>query len=170
YTVEQEQRLLDRGKRYMRYGPAYLNDCREARNSSGFGFYRRPAEAMYYWHYQATSGDPFYDFDATARDWCAAYPGPDAPIPTLDWESIREGIDDMRYIATLKALAERAQDGTAPQQAAADAALAELEAVLTLDDTVAPTRYAEDLSHEEYAALRTRLIEQILALREALGE
>ncbi len=170
YTLEQEQRLLERGKRYMRYGPAYLNDCREARNSSGFGFYRRPAEAMYYWHYQAYNGDPFYDFDGTARDWCAAYPGEDGPIPTLDWESIREGIDDMRYMATLKALAERAEEGTAAQQAAAQQALAELEAVLTLDETIAPTRYAEDLSHEEYANLRTRLIEQILTLREALGE
>lgn len=170
YTVEQEQALLARGKRYMRYGPAYLNDCRQARNSSGFGFYRRPAEAMYYWHYQALSGDPFNDFDGTARDWCAAYPGEDGPIPTLDWESIREGIDDMRYIATLKALAARAQAGTAAQQAAATTALAELEAVLTLDDTIAPTRYAEHLTNEQYEALRARLVEQILALREALGE
>ncbi len=45
YSSEQEQRLLAREKRYMRYGPAYLNDCRKARNTSGFGFYRRPAEA-----------------------------------------------------------------------------------------------------------------------------
>lgn len=170
YTVEQEQRLLERGKRYMRYGPAYLNDCRQARNSSGLGFYRRPAEAMYYWHYQALSGDPFYDFDGTARDWCAAYPGPDGPIPTLDWESIREGIDDMRYIATLKAFAEHARQGDADARAAADAALTELEAVLTLDDTIAPTRYAESLSDDEYSALRTRLIDSILAMQEALGE
>ena len=170
YSVEQEQALLERGKRYMRYGPAYLNNCRQARNSSGFGFYRRPAEAMFYWHYQAINGDPFYDFDGTARDWCAAYPGPDGPVPTMDWESIREGIDDMRYIATLKALAARAQAGNAAQQAAAQASLAELDAVLTLDETVSPTRYVEELSNEEYDALRGRLVTQILALREALGE
>ena len=170
YSVEQEQRLLASGKRYMRYGSAYLNNCRQARNSSGFGFYRRPAEAMFYWHYQAYNGNPFYDFDGTARDWCSAYPGPDGPIPTMDWESIREGIDDMRYIATLKALAARAQAGNAAQQAAAQAALAELDAVLTLDETISPTRYVEELSNAEYDALRARLITQILALREALGE
>jgi len=168
YTVEQEQRLLERGKRYMRYGSAYLNDCRRARNSSGFGFYRRPAEAMYYWHYQAYNGDPYYDFDGTARDWCCAYPGEDGPVPTMDWEAIREGIDDMRYIATLKALAARAEQGNAEQRAAAEAALAELDAVLSIDETEAPTAYAEDLSHDDYASLRSRLIARILALREVL--
>lgn len=171
YTAEQEQALLARGKRYMRYGSAYLNDCRRARNSSGLGFYRRPAEAMYYWHYQAYNGDPYNDFDGTARDWCAAYPGEDGEqIPTLDWEAIREGIDDMRYIATLKSLAARAAEGTAAQRAASERALAELNAVLSIGEGVNQTSYAEDLSDEEYAGLRTRLIEQILALRTALGE
>lgn len=168
YSVEQERKLLERGKRYMRYGSACVNDCRRARNSSGFGFYRRPAEAMYYWHYQAYNGDPYYDFDGIARDWCSAYPGEDGPVPTMDWEAIREGIDDMRYIATLKALAERAQAGTAAQKAKATEALAELEAVLSADDGVNQYSWAEDLSHEEYANLRKRLIDQILALQEVL--
>lgn len=170
YTAEQEERLLASGKRYMRYGPAYLYSCRQARNSSGLGFYRRPAEAMYYWHYQHAVGDPYNDFDGTSRDHCAAYPGEDGPIPTLDWESIREGVDDMRYIATLKSLAARAEQGNAAQQAAAAAALGELDAVLSLTDAVNQYSYGEDLSDEEYAALRTRLIDHILALRTALAE
>lgn len=171
YTAEQEEALLARGKRYMRYGSAYLNDCRRARNSSGLGFYRRPAEAMYYWHYQHYSGDPYNDFDGTSRDHCAAYPGANGePIPTLDWESIREGIDDMRYIATLKALAARAAQGTAAQRAVGERARAELDAVLSVGEGVNQYSYAEHLSDEEYAGLRTRLIEQILALQAALGE
>lgn len=169
YTVEQEQRLLARGKRYMRYGPAYLNDARKARTCAGFGFYRRPAEAMYYWHYQAYNGDPFNDFDGTARDWCAAYPGPDGElIPTLDWEGIREGIDDMRYIATVKKLAARAQGGNAAQQAAAQAALAELDAVLGMDYGVNQYTYGERLSDEEFHNLRRRLADSIIRLLQVL--
>lgn len=164
YTAEEEQRLLARGKCYMRYGSAYHNSCRRARSSSGLGFYRRPAEAMYYWHYQAYNCDPFNDFDGAARDWCAAYPGPDGPIPTLDWEAIREGVDDMRYIATLKALASRTGQGNAAQQQAAQKALAELEAVLGVDDGISQSGYAEDLSDDEFNDLRRRLAVQIQAL------
>jgi len=170
YTVEQEQKLLAAGKRYMRYGSSYVNDCRKSRNNCGFGFYKRPAEAMYFWHYQAYNGDPFNDLDGDARDWCAAYPGPDGtPIPTMDWEAHREGIDDMRYIATLKQLAAKAEQGEAGQKPAAEQALAELQAVLATDDTITQTRWAESLTHDQYNALRWRLAQQILALQEVLG-
>ena len=167
YTIEQEQRLLARGKHYMRYGSSYLNDCRKARNSCGFGFYRRPAEAMYYWHYQYPVGDPFNDFDGDSRDWCAVYPGPDGTlIPTMDWESLREGVDDMRYIATLKKLAARAEKGNAAQQQAASKARAELTAVLATEEETKVNQYdfAVTLSHDDYNNLRRRLADQIVEL------
>ena len=38
------------------------------------------------------------------------YPDPDkGPIPTIGWEAVREGIDDFRYLSTLKRLAEKAK-------------------------------------------------------------
>ncbi len=169
YTLEQEQRLLARGKRYMRYGSAYLNDCRKARSSCGFGFYRRPAEAMYYWHYQALTGDPFNDFDGDARDWCAVYPGPNGTlIPTMDWESLREGVDDLRYIATLKQLAARAEKGNEAQKRAAAKARAELVAVLASDveTNTKQSTFAENLSHDHYNNLRRRLADRIVELIE----
>ena len=173
YTVEQEQRLLARGKRYFRYGSAYLNDCRKARNTCGFGFYRRPAEAMYYWHYQAYVGDPLNDFDGDSRDWCATYPGPDgALIPTMDWESLREGVDDLRYIATLKQLAAHAEKGNDSQKRAAAKARAELAAVLASDEeaNTKQSSFADNLSHDDYNNLRHRLADRIVELMEALGE
>lgn len=171
YTVEQERKLLASGKRYLRYGSAYLNDCRKARNTSGLAFYRRPAEAMYYWHYQCPVADPENDFDGGSRDWCAAYPGPGTEqIPTMDWEAIREGLDDLRYVATLKALGARAAKGTPAQQAAAARAEAELQAILALDaESVSQYTWAETLTHDEYEGLRGRLTEQILALQRVLG-
>jgi hypothetical protein len=171
YTLEQEQRLLARGKRYFRYGSAYLNDCRKARNSCGFGFYRRPAEAMYYWHYQALTGNPFDDFDGDARDWCAVYPGADGTlIPTMDWESLREGVDDLRYIATLKQLAARAEKGNETQKQAAAKARAELAAVLASDveTNTKQSAFAENLSHDDYNNLRRRLANRIVELVKTL--
>ncbi len=164
YTADQEAKLLTRGKRYMRYGSAYLNNARKARNSCGLGFYRRPAEAMFYWHYQATNGDPFNDFDGTARDWCAAYPGPDgALIPTIDWESLREGVDDMRYIATLKHYA--ALVAKTPQgKPIAARALKTLAEVLGGDDRVNQYTFRDDLSDDAYHALRRRLADAIVEL------
>jgi hypothetical protein len=171
YAPDQEAKLLAQPKRYMRYGSSYVNDCRRARNNCGLGFYKRPAEAMYFWHYQCYNGDPFNDLDGDARDWCAAYPGPDGtPIPTMDWESHREGIDDMRYIATLKQLAAKAAKGTAAQKKASATALAELQAVMDTDNCITQTRWAESLSHEEYNNLRWRLAQQIVALQKALAK
>ena len=170
YTQEQEAKLLARGKRYMRYGSAYLNDARKARNSCGFGFYRRPAEAMFYWHYQAYNGSPYNDFDGNARDWCAAYPGENGElIPTIDWESLREGVDDMRYIATLKhyaALAAKTPNG----KTAADKALKVLDEVLGGDDRVNQYTFRDDLSDDQYTAMRRRLADAIVALMEAAQE
>lgn len=165
YTAAEEAALLAKDKRYMRYGPAYLNSARKARNSCGFGFYRRPAEAMYYWHYQCYQGDPNNDFDGTCRDHCAAYPGKDGrPIPTIDWEALREGVDDMKYIATLKHYAARAA-GTPHGKAAADSALATLADVLGGDDRVNQYTFREDLSDDAYHALRRRLVDAILTLK-----
>ncbi|MBT3289894.1 MAG: DUF4091 domain-containing protein [Victivallales bacterium] len=170
YTAEQETALLAKGKRYMRYGSAYLNDARKARNSCGLGFYRRPAEAMFYWHYQCYQGQPTNDFDGTCRDHCAAYPGEDGiPVPTIDWESLREGVDDMRYIATLKHYAALA--ARKPQaKGAAASALKTLQTVLGGDDRVNQGSFRDDLGHDEYHALRRQLVDAILELRAALGD
>ncbi len=171
YTREQEQKLLARGKRYMRYGSAYLNDPRKARNTCGFGFYRRPAEAMFYWHYQAYVGDPFNDFDGGSRDWCAAYPGPNGElIPTTDWEGLREGVDDMRYIATLKHYAALAAK-TPAGKAASARALKVLNEVLAPDDpNQSAYTFRSDLSDDEFHALRRKLVDAILELRNVVGE
>ena len=164
YSAEQEAKLLARGKRYMRYGSAYLNNPRKARSSSGFGFYRRPAEAMFYWHYQAYRGDPFNDFDGGSRDWCAAYPGSNGElIPTTDWEGLREGVDDMKYIATLKhyaTLAARRPNG----KTAAERALRTLSDVLNGGDDLRQTAFRDELSDDEFHGLRRKLVDEILEL------
>ena len=38
----------------------------------------------------------------TERNEMYTYPGLNGPIPTIQWEGVREGIDDLRYLQTLK--------------------------------------------------------------------
>jgi hypothetical protein len=51
------------------------------------------------------SGDPYNDFDSAEgnpyRDMMTVYPSSDGSIPTLEWEALREGYNDMRYLTTL---------------------------------------------------------------------
>ncbi len=46
-----------------------------------------------------TQGPSFYDdFDGPRQEHNTLYPGADGPVRTLQWESLREGIDDSRYL------------------------------------------------------------------------
>ena len=51
--------------------------------------------------YQHSEGSPWNDFDGRYRDHMFTYPTIDGVIDTLAWEGFREGVDDMRYLATL---------------------------------------------------------------------
>ena len=47
----------------------------------------------------------FNDLDGRGNDHCVVYPGNGMDlIPTIQWESLREGIDDYKYIAMLETL------------------------------------------------------------------
>ena len=81
------------------------------------------------WTFVRPKGDPFDDFDGAQsrepKDACIAYPSPgdEAPLPTLQWEGIRQGIDDYRYLWTLQELARQADRG---KREAAEQVLGEL--------------------------------------------
>jgi len=91
----------------------YTNACREypdvMRFKGGFFFWKTGATGQYDWAYQSPRGNPYDDLDGI--DWCAAYPGDDGPIPTIEWEALREGIDDFRYVYTLEHAIARAREG-----------------------------------------------------------
>ena len=56
------------------------------------------------WEYHSVSGSPYTDLDYNTTDWC--YNFPENKIHkggfSLDYESLREGVDDLRYICTLE--------------------------------------------------------------------
>jgi hypothetical protein len=162
---EQMQDVLNRGKVFMRYGNANNYNPRISRTVSGFGFWRIPASAMYYWHYQYVKGDPFNTLDTERRDYIASYPTPEGPVNSIDIEAIREGIDDLNYIYTLQQLMDKAKKAGKGGLAKAG------EAVLDEITTCIPSYNQYDfegIPNEKYHEWRLRMAQEIMKIQAAL--
>ena len=70
------------------------------------------------WHWNAAAGDPYYALDCREDDyaWCNATPDGKL-IPWIEFERLREGLDDYRRLLTLARLAKE-KAGTPAAQAA----------------------------------------------------
>ena len=154
----------------------YTNACREypavVRFKAGFFFWKTRATGQFYWAYHSPQGDPYDDLDGI--DWCVAYPGDGRPVPTIEWEALREGIDDFRYVYSLElAIAKARADGSTEAASSADEAgrlLDELRDEIVADleeyqrrglnfhtDSIWPA--------EKYDAWRKRIAQMIVRLK-----
>lgn len=127
--------------------------------------------------------NPYYDESLGAvnpkqnRDMMYTYPSRHGPIPTLQWEATREGIDDVRYLATLRFWVDRSRDVALTPELAhairrARTLLNRLTRPFTEDrpEKTGQYRYGRDLTAADFAELRHRVIERILELRSLLAE
>jgi hypothetical protein len=89
----------------------YPNNALTAKNMSytryvfGFGAWRLGVDGIVPWTFQMSqgcNGNPFTVLDGP--EVMVAYPGIKGPIPTPTWETIRDGINDYKYIYLLKRL------------------------------------------------------------------
>jgi len=106
--------------------------------------------------YMHSFGHAWDDWDhATYRDLNMAYPTVNGVIPTIQWEGYREGYDDLRYLATLENLVDKAKrlDGLVGETARA----AHLW-MLRIDPDATPLD-----------AIRAGIIGRILGIREAVA-
>jgi len=84
---------------------------------TGWLFWKTKADGQVSWTFVRPFEDPFNDFDGSRqnsvepKDQCTVYPHLARPneadsivgiIPTIQWEAIREGINDYRYLSTLR--------------------------------------------------------------------
>ncbi len=101
----------------------YSNCTREypavMRFKAGFHHWKSRATGQFYWHYRAAGRSAFCDFDSGPGDHITSYPGVDGPVPTIQWECHREGIDDARYAYTLELLLDACKDTASPKLRAA---------------------------------------------------
>jgi len=109
--AEQRKRTADAGDRLWFYGSGCYTgqDGNTIANRfiTGFLFWKSGAEAEWSWTFLRSKGDVHDDFDGDehreAKEACIVYPSTagGAPTPTLQWEGIREGIDDYCTIHTI---------------------------------------------------------------------
>lgn len=74
-----------------------------------FGFYAEKIRAegvgqwAYQWPHPAAKNESLYsELKYEQYGWYYTCPSSRGPLPTIGWEGVREGIDDARYIATLR--------------------------------------------------------------------
>ena len=123
------------------------------------------------WIYRSYNGMPYDSFDADPLRNHAVYPGPDGiTVPSLDYERMRMGLDDLAYLNTLEQLLAQSRDepGNAQAVAEAEAFLARLDGMIKIDrEYYRRTGSGENRNwpHEQYDLLRDEVIGLILDLR-----
>jgi len=152
----------------------YSNCTREypavMRFKAGFHHWKARATGQFYWHYRAPSRSAFCDFDAGPGDHVTSYPGVNGPVPSIQWECHREGIDDARYAYTLELLIDVCKDAAATRKAAA--VLESIRKQLQIDLHYYEKQYGNDLAFHylsdwppaQYDRSRRAIAEAIIAL------
>ena len=143
------------------------------RFSSGYWFWkmvRLGVRGKMEWMYRGYNGMPFNNFDAAPVRAHAVYPGPDgAAIPSLDYERMRIGLDDLAYLYTLERVIEdsRADPEKVAAVATAEAYLHKLDGMLE-DDM---NKYRDPATKDDYQwpvarydEVRAEVIDLILQL------
>lgn len=141
---------------------------RGARMTWGFGFWKSGFKTLIPWIYQASIGDPWNYLDGTSMDFFNRAAPDGEPIPVALWEAYREGIDDGRYVYTLRQLAARARQHGGPAAKLAAEAERELEYVWDAIEVQEKYKYDGLWSGRDFDAYRWLLASKILALEEAL--
>jgi hypothetical protein len=115
----------------------YSNGTREypavARFKSGLFFWKTQARGQLYWAYMNQRGDALNDFDTASSDHCAVYFKSDEIIPTIQWEGIRQGINDFKYLYTLEDAIRHAPESKKAEVAKAEKLLAEINKKTVID-------------------------------------
>jgi hypothetical protein len=88
----------------------------------------------YTWHFNVAAGDPYYPLDCREDDYCWVNVSPSGDlIPSLSFEQNREGIDDYRYMLTLKRLCK--ENAGSPTAQTGEALLTSILAGIQLEST-----------------------------------
>jgi len=102
FSKEDIDEIKKKNKRFYFYSGVYSNPLR-VRYTTGYYFYFVGADALYYWVYNWQKGNGYFDLDNDERETGAVICSETGDIiSTIWWESLREGVDDLRYLMTLE--------------------------------------------------------------------
>lgn len=188
-----EGRVRKNTKREWYYWQIMKERPKTARLMSGFFLWKSKLDGIFPFCYQTMNiEDPYDDF--TPWEWAGlkwrphlvTYPSKEGPIDTLQWEACREGIDDMKYIATLEDTIRRLRnlravlrlksmgnDGEDPRVARIDRIIADSEKVLKeIDAKIDPDclKALEKLTEKDLVDFRAEIVREIVKGVKALEE
>ncbi|MCS6860004.1 MAG: hypothetical protein NZT92_06770 [Abditibacteriales bacterium] len=191
-TDQREAERLDDGLDVRVYGAGFVNDelIRHTKASGDvfalynggstcdpnpaadrffFGVYAwaTKAQGVFQWAYQWGEGNPLDERDAASHDWCYTFPvGKTFCAPTLNWEAVREGINDWRYLLAVERLAQG--NGKVAQKASKILSQAK-SAIDAFLKTNTHTRYGDSPSPYPYERLVAQhSAERLIKLRKQL--
>ncbi len=152
------------------YWPSWTQRPNVNRVMSGFFLWASGMDGAFPHQYMALSehfNDVYDDFDNAGvpeRDMMTAYPSASGPIPTTQWEAMREGIDDLRYVATLEHALSQLPEGHELRK------LVQTQLRALLADYIEPARFFDPQFSDEYTPAkfnedRERVIRWIQSVR-----
>ncbi|NLZ63260.1 MAG: hypothetical protein GX902_05575 [Lentisphaerae bacterium] len=175
YHFEPE-RILEDCKRDGAHFWWYTNAAREypdcTRYKAGFFQYKCQATGQLYWAYDNQRNDPFNDFDSTNDHLSIIYIGKKI-YSTIQWEGIREGLDDLRYAYLLDDLV-AAAPADSPEAKYGKAVQERIKTETVTDLDVFKEKFGEDIAihqqclwePEKFDELRDATIQAILKLKQ----
>lgn len=148
---------------YTNYG--FMQDCNEYSNRHMLGLmnFRIKATGAWSWTFMRPKKSPYNDFDGSGyseeKDACTAYPTPDKKgvISTLQWEAIRQGVYDYRYLCLWQNLVNAAKGNPAKAAAAAESEKLVNKAISDISWTA--REFA--IKNDELRSLRSLLVAEI---------
>ena len=149
------------------YWQAASEDCVSNRLTAGWLLTRSKLYGGFIADYQASFGTDPYDEMSTGapgqlssfRPQMLTYPAKDGVIDTLQWEAVREGVNDTRYLTTFYSALRECKDNHVAKDVVAEAeayATSFLDKPLTL------------LSDEDYQQARQKIAQYAVKLRMAV--
>jgi hypothetical protein len=160
------------------YWQSRAEDARVNRYLAGFHLYQTNLNGIWPYVYIHNNGsDPFDDLDSnpdfdgsTKREMGLAYPTQQGPMSTIEWEAMREGIDDYRYLQLWQSLHDNMLTED-PATAARSRARIELnENGIGLSLFRHQLAGALNLSNADFDAMRELIAEEILMLQFNLSD
>ncbi len=134
-----------------------------------YGYYtwRQDLDGMNSWGFNTAEnsrGNPYEDLDHAYSDWNLAYPHPGRPLPSPQWEALREGIDDVRYVYQLEKLIGERAASYSELTSRATQFLNDVRAGCDIDERAMAGEFGQ-WTPERYEQTRERVIGWILKLQ-----
>lgn len=103
---KQRDALVARGATPLYYWQIWGEYPKGTRLNAGYFLYASGFRGFFPYVYQHFETNPYDEYEEGLHSMMLVYPSAEGPVPTLESEALRAGINDLRYLVTLSVLIE----------------------------------------------------------------